>query len=61
MVEIYQITFLDGTEITVEDPDIDEENRVVRVKSEKSKDEFDSKEDYYPFECIKKILFLYKK
>ena len=56
MGDVYKIFFLDGSDILVQDPDIDEELRVVRVVNGNSGDE--EYYDYYPFEFIKKIIFI---
>ncbi len=61
MGDVYKIFLLDNSEIEVTDPDIDEEARLVRILNKEGKNE-DGEEtsyyDYYPFEFIKKIIFL---
>lgn len=56
MVDTYKIIFIDKTEIIVKDPDIDEDNRLVKVEKKTSGEQ--TIYDYYPFESIKMILFV---
>ncbi len=56
MADFYKIVFMDEGEVLVKDPDIDEENRVVKVEKKTNGD--DTFYDYYPFEAIKMILFV---
>ena len=56
MVDTYKIIFTDKTEFIVKDPDIDEDNRLVKV--EKKTEGEETIYDYYPFESIKMILFV---
>lgn len=56
MPDTYKIIFIDKTEIVVKDPDIDEDNRLVKV--EKKTDGEETIYDYYPFESIKMIVFV---
>ena len=60
MAEKYKIVFVDGSEVHVEEPDIDEESRIVRVVRGKAAegDEEITFYDYYPFEHIKMIIFV---
>ena len=55
MADFYKIVFMDEGEVLVKDPDIDEENRVVKVEKGTKGDE--TYYDYYPFEAVKMILF----
>ncbi len=63
MVEVYKIFFIDKEELIVEDPDIDDEARVVKVENKNSTNDGDEDVafDYYPFEHIKKIVFIERK
>ena len=61
MVEVYKIFFIDKDELICEDPDIDEDARVVKVENPKGSTEDDAVFDYYPFEHIKKIVFVERK
>jgi len=56
MADTYKIIFTDKSEVIVHDPDIDEDNRLVKV--EKKNDSEETWYDYYPFEAIKMILFV---
>lgn len=56
MPDTYKIVFTDKTEVIVKDPDIDEDNRLVKV--EKRTEGEETIYDYYPFESIKMILFV---
>lgn len=56
MTDTYKIVFMDEGQVIVKDPDIDEENRVVKV--ERSINGEETVYDYYPFEAIKMILFM---
>ena len=56
MTETYKIVFIDEGQVIVQDPDIDEELRVVKVEKKSSGE--DTFYDYYPFEAIKMILFM---
>ncbi len=60
MAEKYKIVFVDGSEVQVEEPDIDEESRIVRVARGKTMEgeEEITFYDYYPFEHIKMIIFV---
>ena len=55
MPDVYKIIFMDEGQVIVQDPDIDEENRIVKVEKSVNGDE--TAYDYYPFEAIKMILF----
>jgi len=58
MSQFYKIVFMDEGQAIVKDPDIDEENRIVKVEKATNGDE--TIYDYYPFEAIKMILFVGK-
>ena len=59
MGNVYKIYFADESELDVSDAEVDEENRVVRVLSKEGRTTGGYKYDYYPFEQIKAIIFLY--
>ncbi|PIN90629.1 hypothetical protein COU57_02905 [Candidatus Pacearchaeota archaeon CG10_big_fil_rev_8_21_14_0_10_32_14] len=63
MVEVYKIFFIDKEELICEDPDIDEDARVVKIENKKgsTEDDGDTAYDVYPFEHIKKIVFVERK
>ncbi len=56
MADIYKIVFMDEGQVIVQDPDIDEDNRIVKVERKTEGEE--TIYDYYPFEAIKMILFM---
>lgn len=60
MAEKYKIVLVNNSEIEVEDPDIDEESRMVRVVKHKISEGEEETVfyDYYPFEQILKIIFV---